>query len=206
MSLIDTTYFVNDLNVPLSSNATLNSVFTEAIARYENEILKDLLGYTLWKEFTDAVAAATIQSPLAQKWVNLRSGADLEFEFSGNMINTRWNGLLNSDKKSLIANYVYYQHRRNTDSDYTGLGQSKSKSENSVMVSPLPKLVQVYNSMISLYGAVPADYRKYKSFLNNANYIHYNAEPSAYNFLLANRETYSNWVFKPKGKVNVWGI
>lgn len=203
MSLIDTTYFVNDLNVPLSSNTTLNAVFTQAIARYEDEILKDLLGYALWREFTDAVAS---ESPLAQKWVDLKDGAEFSFEFGGNTINTKWNGLVNSDKKSLIAYYIYYQHRVNTDSDYTSLGQSRSKSENSVMVNPLPKMVQVYNSMVSLYGAIPASSRKYKSFLNNANYIHYNADPSAYNFLLANRATYSNWVFKPKGKVNVWGI
>lgn len=206
MSLIDTTYFVREINVPLSSNATLNTIFTNAILRYENDILKKLLGYTLWKEFTDAIAAATTESPLAQKWVDLRDGADFSFDWNGSIINTHWNGLINPEKVSLIAFYVYYQHRVNHESEYTGIGEVVAKGENSTRIIPLDKLVLVHSQMLDLYGRTPAIARKYYSFLNNANYLHYDDEPSAYNFLLTNVETYPNWVFKPIGNVNAFGI
>ena len=203
MSLKDTTYFVRDINVPLSSNSTLNSVFTNSVLRYENEILKNLLGYTLWKEFTDAIAV--VGNP-AQKWVDLRDGADFSFDFNGHTINTHWNGLVNSEKVSLIAYYVYYQHRVNHESEYTGIGEVVAKGENSKRVSPLDKLVLVHGNMLDLYGRIPAKARRYYSFLNNANYFHYDDKPSAYNFLLANVDTYTNWVFKPIGGVNAFGI
>lgn len=203
MSLIDATYFVRDINVPLSSNTVLNSVFNNSVLRYENEVLKSLLGYTLWKEFTDAIAA---EGTLAQKWVDLRDGADFSFDFNGYTINTHWNGLVNAEKVSLIAYYVYYQHRVNHESEYTGIGEVVAKGENSKRVSPLDKLVLVHGNMLDLYGRIPAKARRYYSFLNNANYFHYDDKPSAYNFLLANVDTYTGWVFKPIGGVNAFGI
>jgi hypothetical protein len=206
MSLIDTTYFINDIGVPLSSNTTLNSNFTNAITRYENEILKKLLGYTLWKEFTDAVEAATEESPLAQKWIDLRDGAEFSFEWEGYTVSEKWNGLVNSDLRSLIAYYVYYMYRRDNESQFTGIGESLSISENSKWVSPLNKLVHVYNSMVDLYGKTPNYARAYKCFLNVDDYVHYNTNPSAYNFLLANKDDYTSWVFTPIGKVNSFGI
>ena len=206
MSLIDTTYFVRDINVPLSSNTALNTLFTNAILRYENEILKKLLGYNLWKEFTDAISAATELSPLAEKWVYLRDGADFSFDLNGQTINTHWNGLINSDKISLIAYYVYYQHRINHETEYMGIGEISSTSENAKRVSPLIKLVRVHNQMLDLYGKVPILVRKNYSFQDNTLYQHYDSNPSAYNFLLANKETYSNWVFTPIGNVNSFGI
>lgn len=202
MSLIDTTYFVRDINVPLSSNNALNETFTNAIARYEDEILKALLGYTLWKQFKDGLEET---SP-AQKWLDLRDGAEFSYTLFGHTISTKWNGLVNDDKISLIAYYVYYKHRANTETFYTGLGEKKAKGENSIAVSPVHKLVWAYNSMIDLYGALPGRVRQISTFLNADNYVHYNDAPSAYNFLLANKANYTGWVFKPLKKVNAFGI
>jgi hypothetical protein len=208
MSLIDTTYFVRDINVPISATPALTTIFTNAILRYENEILKKLLGYTLWKEFTDAVDASEVEGadPLAQKWVDLKDGVDFSFDLDGHTINTHWDGLVNSDKISLIAYYVYYKHRINHESEYTGTGETVLKSENSKVVSPLNKLVRVHSEMLNLYGKIPIKAMMNYSFLDNANYVHYNSEPSAYNFILANKEDYPDWVFIPIGNVNSFGI
>lgn len=202
MSLIDTTYFVRDINVPLSANATLNTNFTNSINRYEDEILKMLLGYSLWKEFK---AGLEEESP-AEKWTNLRDGAEFSFTFDGQTITTKWEGLANDSKISLIAYYVYYMHRKFNDTEFTGLAERKSRSKDYIPVSPLHKLVWAYNSMVDLYGAIPTRVRKVSTFLNVDSYEHWNDAPSAYNFLLANKDTYTGWVFKPLAKQNAFGI
>lgn len=206
MSLIDNTYFIRDLNVPLSSNNALNSQFTASISRYENEILQKLLGYQLWKQFTDAVEAATEQNPLSQKWDSLLNGAEFTLEWNGQTITTKWNGLVNDDKVSLIAYYVYYMHRKNNVSQYSGTAETTAKNENSVVVNPLNKMVFVYNQMIDLYGNTPYYARNILSLFDSGSYEHYNAEPSAYNFLLANIADYPDWRFTPLKKINALGI
>lgn len=202
MSLIDTTYFVRDISVPVSSTPALNVSFTNSILRYENEILKKLLGYELWKEFTDALQ----EDPIDQKWADLKNGADFSFELNGQTVNTHWNGLVNTDKISLIAYYVYYNHRINHESGYTGIGEVVSKAENSTRVSPLYKLVNVHSQMLDLYGKIPIMARKNYSFLGSSNYSFFDNKPSAYNFILANVADYPSWIFTPIGNVNSFGI
>jgi hypothetical protein len=202
MSLIDTTYFVGDINVPLSSNTDLNTAFTESITRYENAILKRLLGYDLWKEFIDGIAEDEVE----QKWIDLRDGAEFTFDFYGNTVSTKWNGLINSDKISLIAYYVYCKHRLANDTHYTGIGEVKSKGENSNAVSSLSKQVWAFNSMVALYGHVPLKVMDVYNFLTCDSYQHFNREPSAYNFLLANKDTYSNWIFEPIARINPFNL
>jgi len=206
MSFIDNTYFINDINVPLSSNSVLNSNFEGSIDRYEDEILKSLLGYTLWKSLKDDLDDNG--DPKTPKFIDLVTGAEFSFDWDGYTINTKWNGLVNSDKESLIAYYVYYKYRRDFESNYTGVGETKSKSENSKHVSPAPKMVVAHNRMVDLYGQIPRRLTRFypQWFLNNGNYEHFNAEPSAYNFLLANISDYSDWVFKPISKINSFGI
>jgi len=205
MSLIDTSYFVRDISAPVSSNATLNSNLTNSILRYENEILKSLLGYSLWKEFTDAIAASVLTLnpvPLAQKWVDLKNGAEFSFELNGTTITTKWNGLVNTDKISLISYYVYYKHRMDHDTEYTGIGEVSAKQENSHAANPLFKIVGAHNSMVELYGNIHRDIVRYRSFSDSANYVHYNESPSAYNFLLANISDYAGWRFTPIARLS----
>ena len=61
-------------------------------------------------------------------------------------------------------------------------------------------MIAAWNKMVNLYGEIPYASIKYKSFMNLDTYIHYNDAPSAYNFLLANKETYTNWIFTPLRK------
>ena len=201
-NLTDATYFIADIFVPLSNNATLNENFLASIARYEDEVLRDLLGYTLWKALKVQIDAEAYSAP----WEAFIEGAEFSFEFNGSTITEKWNGLINDEKKSLTAYYIYYWHRKYNVSTYSGIGENSAKGENSIKASPLSKLVWVNNSMVDLYGNVPSSVRKYVSFQDSGNYVHYDAEPSAYNYLLANIDDFDGWVFKPKGKVNGFGI
>jgi len=210
MSQIDYTYFIREINIQLNSFSATDPVYAalvNAISRYEDEVLKKALGYALWKEYTDAYAAsiATPPTALAQKWSDLKNGAEFSFDYYGHTITEKWVGFTNSDKISLIANYVYYQHRMNIETSNTGIGERKAKGENSVAADAKPKLVKAWNGMVKLYGETPREYIYKDYFLDNANYEHFDTEPSLYNFLLANLSDYSNWVFTPlKLKHSMW--
>ena len=211
MSQIDELYFVRGIRVPYNEAAATDPLYvqlTNAIIRYENEILKKLLGYTLWKEYTDAVAASELDVDpvaLATKWDELKNGAEFSFEYGGQTITDKWNGFTNSDKISLIAYYVYYQHRINTETSYTGSGEKRSKGENSTNADAKPKLVKAWNEMVNLYGKTPYSLISKDNFMDVNNYTHENAAPSAYNFLLANVSDYEGWIFTPlKFKHSMW--
>lgn len=210
MSIIDTSYFIRDISIP---NVDSGTRVQDYIDLYEKEVLIDLLGYTLYQEFTTAIAG----SP-AQKWVDLRDGAEFSFELNGDTINTKWEGLKNTIKKSLIAYYVYYKLVYDGVIQLTGTGAVVSKNENSEVVDATPLMVNAWNNMVALYGYIPEvkyygesygfyPYDAYKIFNKHSDtYPFYNELPSAYNFLNANRDDYDNWVFTPKEYLNRFGI
>jgi hypothetical protein len=185
--MIDTSYFIQDISIPNLDKVT-NSI-TTAISRYEKEILINLLGYELYNEFVTELAG----SP-AQKWLDLRDGADFELEFNGRTYSLHWNGLVNDDKVSLISYYVYYKYRENNITVTTGVGEARGKAENSVIVDDIPKMVNAWNSMVDLYGYIPKVYH----YTWTMDYLRaYTPIASAYNFLWANRVDYPTWVFEP---------
>jgi hypothetical protein len=106
MSLIDSTYFVGDIALPNLDEVP--NTFQDTMDRYEEEILKKLLGYQLYNAF---IAGIAVEPTPDQKWLDLRDGAEFTFDFCGETITQKWNGLINTDKVSLISYYVYYQHR-----------------------------------------------------------------------------------------------
>lgn len=202
---ITTEYFYANIMIPVSANVDLNAPLTQAITRYQDEIQKSLLGYSLWKDYTAGIAEETP----AQKWIDLRDGAEFSFILDGDTIETRWNGFENSEKISLIAYYVYYQYRKYGETQFTGIGEKSQVGENSMDADFQNKMIWVQNEMVRLYGETPnclmrRNMNYYFRDLNN--YDHYNDEPSAYNFLLANKDVYTNWIFKPIKKDNYLGI
>jgi len=225
MSFIDYTYFINDVYLPVIGDADGQTVMTESITRYENEVLTCLLGYELLKELKADLDENGI--PQTQKFIDLVDGKEFSFILDGYTINTKWEGLANTIKTSLIAYYVYYKYRNNTETLTTTTGEAKNSKENATVMNPFPKLVYSWNEMIKLYGETPRQYRNPVSFKqywgeynyrfdyaynydlfwrNIDNYIHFNSNPSAYNFLLANKANYTTWIFKPQYKLNVFGF
>jgi len=206
MSFIDYNYFINDINLPLGSKTELRTAINNAIDDYEPEILKKLLGYTLWKALIADLDGDG--NPQTQIYTDLVNGAEFSFTYEGHTINTKWEGLRNTDTyKSLLSYYVYYQYRRNSGTNSSGMTELVNKPENADIVSPVYKLTRAWNRMVDLYGQTPLKYFDSKTyFLNQSNYEHYNTEPSAYNFLLANVSNYSDWVFTPIRKINSFGL
>lgn len=196
MSFINNTYFNRDIN--LTSGQLNNMTFW--ISEYEPEILEKLLGYNLYSELISDLDIDG--NPQSQKFIDLVDGKEFSFDLNGYTINTKWKGLRNNFKKSLIAYYVYYQYRINNESFNSSVGQVITNTENSVHVDAKPELIIAWNKMIDLYGFIPYNYVN-NCFLDNSNYIHYNNLPSAYNYLLANIVDFNNWVFEPIETQNI---
>lgn len=189
-NIIDYTYFINEINVPIQSRTELNGAINQSIALYEDQILRLLLGYKLWKEMKAAYDAsvAEIPTPLPEKWDRFINGAEFEYKVNGETVLDKWIGLKNTSKISLIANYVYFFHRRNNVSQNNGIGETISNAENATVVSPYAKCVNAWNTMVDMYGELD-------------EYGNPMPLPSAYNFLLANHSDYPDWKFTPVEKI-----
>lgn len=190
-NIIDYTYFINEVSIPIKSTAALNGAINDSIALYEDEILKLLLGYKTWKEMKAAYDASVLTvDPVAlpTKWANLINGAEFEYTVDGVATLDKWIGLKNASKISLIANYVYFFHRRNNVSQNNGIGETVASAENSIIVSPYAKCVNAWNKMIDMYGELDC-------------YGNHLPLPSAYNFLTANASDYQDWKFTQLDKI-----
>jgi len=199
-NLITYDYFINDINIP-SHDVNSISKITNAITRFQEEVLRSLLGDKLYDAFN---LGLSVPSPLT-KWINLRDGGvTFDIVVDGETITKTWGGLANSTtKQSLIAYYVYFNYRKSYDVFYTGNSQSKSMSENSEGVDPSVNLTYIYNKFVEMYGKLPVSL--FYPYTPVANTFYYD-EASAYNFLMANIATYTDWRFTPKPIINPFGI
>jgi hypothetical protein len=103
-----------------------------------------LLGYDLYKAF---LAGLEDPSPL-QKWLDLRDGV----EYTQGDRTVKWNGLINSDKISLIAYYVYCKYLLTKQSVPAQAGVVQPVNENSTLVDGAVGYVQAWNAFVDLYG------------------------------------------------------
>lgn len=118
MALIDQTYFNFDISLPAGNYSDLPGW----IDRFESELLRNLLG--------DALSQLVLNydsETSEQRIKDIVEGKEFEIDDSVIM----WNGLVNSEKKSLIAYYVYTQYLRYNVTTTTPTGERKSKNENS---------------------------------------------------------------------------
>ena len=172
--IIDTTYFILDINLPVGTYSDL----TEYITRFEPEVLTKLLGYEAY-----TLMAA---NPTKQRWKDLIEGKEYTVDWDGRDQRIKWNGLKNSAKISLISDYVYYWYMRSKATLTGNVGEVKPKQENSFNAEAVAKVMNAWTRMRELYG-----YSGQTSI-----------QPSAYNFLLENEDTYPEWVFSEIGRIN----
>lgn len=218
-TITDKTYYKGDIILPQLGNPIQEQGVLDAIAKYEPIILKHLLGYPLYKIVQDAWNAfkATTPTPLPVRIDELINGADMVFQVRGKTVETRWNGLANTDKVSLLSYFVHAQYLTTTSARTATTGQVKPDQENSKRVSLTPKYTYSWNRMVELYGQSPRPrelgYNKLTQqeqledfWAEVKNYKHWNRTPSAFNFLLANKDTYPEWEFKPIYKKNIMGL
>lgn len=209
MSLIDSSYFVGELDIP-NIDQRPNSI-QDSIDKYEKEVLIILLGQKLYTAFIDGLGASTVD----QKWTNLRDGVDFILPYSGHDVELKWNGLVNADKISFIAYYVYYKIRYEELSTTTSVGEVRGKVENSELVNESRKMLNAWGKFIDLYGELVYSENGVNDIRVDAAYCFskysntydtYNDLPSAFNFMNTKRLDYPDWIFTPKINQNEFGI
>ncbi len=210
MSFIDSSYFVGEAFIPNISANTTN--INQAITQYEKEILIHLLGYKLYSRLiADLTGAGGV--PVTQIYKDLVNGAEFTHTFRGQSFLLKWEGLQNTAKQSLIAYYVYYQYVQRDVTHLSGVGNIKTPSGTEQRASSVNKLCNAWERMRELYGIVPPEYKRYfggykqiQSLSADQLPYTFNCDPSAYNFLFANKANYPDWRFTPQWNINAFGI
>jgi len=192
---IDSTYFTGEITIPNLDKAANLATLNADIITYEKEILIDALGYQLYSDYITNIA---LESP-AQKWLDLRDGAEFSFDFCGKTVTRKWIGLENSEKKSLIAYFTYAMSLRNKSQTLTGVGVVVGLAENSQVIDSSRKLVNAWNRFIEQYGEVPEGFNGYY----DSHYIHFDDKPTIYNFLVANSADYDDWIYTRREDISV---
>jgi hypothetical protein len=177
MSLIDTTYFVRDCNLPAGALSTI----TASLVRYEPEILEKLLGYTLAKL---VIAYNVSTSP--QRIKDIVEGK----EYVSGIYTVNWNGLKNSEKVSILSYYTYIEYMKDKSVSFQNVGATASNVENGVNVGASVLIQRASASLRELAGYPSQDF--------------YAA--SLYNFLSFHSSVYPEWIFTEYKPVNMFGI
>jgi hypothetical protein len=156
--IIDNTYFIRGLSLPVDE---ISGQLNGYILSLEPEILNKILGYSLTKaflagldvevenedEFTEFDGESfEDESTIEQKWLDLRDGA--EFIYAGKTY--KWMGFANTEKKSILANYIYVKFTTETAVNVTGTGAGITQKENSIRVDNRQAQVRVWNEMIEM--------------------------------------------------------
>ena len=187
MSLIDSDYFVNEIALPEGKYAVIQAF----INRYEDQAIFDLFGYelgTLVIAYNITTSPQRIKDIVEGKEYTISS--DAFYKPSGGDTIIKWKGLVNTEKKSLLAYWIYYWWCREHESFATNVGGAKSKLENANNVGFGEKAAYAWHEMLKLYGQI-----------NQPEII-----PSCFNFMNEFQTTYPEWVFAPKGNINRLGI
>ena len=121
MSIITSAYYIRDINL---TPGQITNVIADWQDIYEEIVLKKLLGYDLYTLYVADLALSVYGSPTAQRFKDLIYGKAFSFEYNGNTIANKWMGLRDSTLLvSLIAYYVYYNYRNETETFNSGSGQ-----------------------------------------------------------------------------------
>jgi hypothetical protein len=134
MSLLATTDFILDVNIPSSTY----SDFDDFIVKYEAEGLRKILGYPLYKE----VAAYDSANPnlTTQRIKDLTNG--LEYQY--NQEAEKYDGL-----KSIIKYYVYCEYLRAIASSTSNVSETKVNVENAAAIGYEHKIQKAWAIMLN---------------------------------------------------------
>lgn len=219
-ALIDKTYFTKPPKY-LSLLDTKADTRLEGIVLFYQEILgRWLLGDLEWYKFEFEYT-----TPYPQKWIDFVDGKI--YIVDGKSV--QWKGF-----KDLLTYFVYCFFLMNENTKTVHYGEVKMTQENAVNVSPINKMVEVWNKGIEFYGD---DWKllfvndrlnldrwavRNSAYWNNFNELdfHYDCRravyinediekyrPTAYNFLYNHYESnYIDWRFTTLKKINIFGI
>jgi len=156
MALIDQTYFVYDISLPAGNYSDIPGW----IARIEPDILRALLGPALSQLVLNYDSVTS-----EQRIKDIVEGAS----FVKDEVTYKWDGLVNTNKKSLIAYYVYTQYLRYNVTTTTTTGERKSKNENSRPADQSMKMWRAHQKYVSeantLLDYIDVNIDKYPEFV-----------------------------------------
>jgi hypothetical protein len=147
-NLIDSTFFVGNLNVPNPNTPQVSQRLDWFITRYEQTCLEQILGYSLYK---------LLLSENSDRMTWIKTGAEF-VDSSGRT--EKWKGLIYNTNNSMIAAYVYFYVLESQATNNTGIGIATSDAESGQAFSPGDKMVFAWN----MYAV---DGRKLISYLWN---------------------------------------
>lgn len=219
--LIDKTYFAAPplflSQVNTKAEDRLNGIilfYQEVLARW---VLGDLEFYKYEQDWNGSGWDS-------QKWEDFTEG--INYIIDGKTV--QWKGF-----KDLLTYFVYYFYLKNENTKTVINGEIKIQQENAENVSPIYKMIELWNRGIEFYGL---DWQlKFKNiqgrlinsstckYVYNTNYYRlwdYDCykhiyidesiekfRPSAYNFLLNRYESdFPDWTFFQLSKINIFGI
>jgi hypothetical protein len=143
MATIDSTYFFGELSLAFPDTPAGTANLSQVIDSREAELLQRLMGYELYTAYVAGIAA--LPTP-ATKWTDLLNGK--EYTTSSGVL-AKWPGLrftVGTSKKSLIANFVYYNYL--IDNYTFTTGSSEKKTELSINSNPENKMIRAWNEMV----------------------------------------------------------
>lgn len=154
-NLIDSTYFVGEIALPAQVLTGDFADISPYIVKFEREALIELIGYTLYKQLLEAIAAGAPDYG-HERWKRLITGHEYEITYLGDTHLVKWNGLINTEKVSLLAYYIFNKYVRYHVTHTSGFGELIQNAENAVKTSPAARMVNAWNRFIDLRGK-PSD-------------------------------------------------
>ena len=222
MSIIDESYFVNDISIAGTNTPAILAGLNSSITKREPEALISVLGYELHQLY--------IANPAVQIYKDILDGKEFSFEFCGKQITRKWVGLANLEKISLLAFYTYFFYEKDRNEFNSSVGFVKPKVENAVQENPRSEFVNAWNQYVFQKGdhskiktnkySGRSALRRGRRFNENINYNSIyafnkfdlntyeflNDDPSLFNFMLANVDDYPTWEFTPEKNINVFDL
>lgn len=144
MATIDASYFFGELTIAQKSDAAVAGSLSSFIDIYEDKLLTDLFGYELYNNYQEGILANT------QIYKDIRDGK--EYTNRAGVL-SKWKGLiytLGTTKKSLIANFVYFNWQQNEATITSGTGEKVATNQNAINASAGNKMVRAWNEMVNM--------------------------------------------------------
>lgn len=139
----DSTYFIGELLIANVEKPAMQQLLGIVIGAREPEYLKKVMGYECYKAFEEGLS----ENEPEQRWLDVKEGT--EYRDCSNRLKN-WQGFVNDEKVSPIANYVYFWHQRNQITFSTSTGEKTTKGENSDNASSIAKLYRAWNTCSDL--------------------------------------------------------
>lgn len=133
-NLVSQADFIDQIAIPQDYWNANAATLTNLIAKGQQELLRKLLGNTLYEAFETGLAAGSPE----QRWTDLRDGV------SYTVGSLRWQFV---GVKSMVKDYVYYEYQRNAASFTTPAGEGKANMENATRILNSDKMARAYNEM-----------------------------------------------------------